>query len=114
MGYGGPHTLRISYDVNVVFKSTSIGLDVNVDRVVGSDVFLSYSGGMGIEFMIKTALNRIKNQPGADLMELLDNSQLVLHLGKSPQMSQMFERVTLRDIFFDEQSIIIDFVPNML
>ena len=30
--YGGdPHTVRVSYDVNVLFKSASVGLDLTVE-----------------------------------------------------------------------------------
>ena len=38
LSYGGPHTLRISYKVPLM---GSVGLDVNVDRINGSDIFLS-------------------------------------------------------------------------
>ena len=114
MCYGGTHTLRISYEVNMLIKTTSVGLDINVDRVSGKDVFLSYGGGAGIDFMVRQALNRVKNQPGMDMLELLEGSCMVLHLGKSPQLSQVFDRVTLRDISFDEHFVIIDFVPNSL
>lgn len=113
MLYGGTHTVRIGYDVTILFKTTNMGLDINVEGVEGEDVLLSYGGGAGIEFAVKQALAHIKNQPAADLLEIREGNRLVLHLGKSPQMSPIFERVTLRDIFFDEQFAIIDFVPKM-
>lgn len=113
MGFGGPHTVRISYDVNVLFKTTNIGLDITVDRIEGSDIFLSYGGGAGIEFMVRTALGRAKGQPGAEVLELLDGNRLLLCLGKNPQVAQVFDRITLQDIHFDEQSVMIDFVPKM-
>lgn len=110
--YGGPHTVRISYEVNVLFKTTSVGLDITVEGIRGSDIFLSYGGGMAIDMMVKTALSRVQGQPGADMLEQLDNSRLVLHLGKNPQLGQLFEHLVLQDIHFDEQSIMIDFVPK--
>lgn len=108
--YGGPHTVRISYSVPLM---GSVGLDINVDRINGSDLFLSYGGGAGIEFMIKTALNQAKKKPGAEMFEILDGSRLLLSLGKNPQLAQIFDRITLQDIHFDEQSIMIDFVPKL-
>lgn len=112
MCYGGPHTLRISYDVNMLFKTSSVGIDINVDRVDNQEIFLSYSGGMGVEFMLKTALGRVKGQPGAEMMELMDGNRLVLHLDKNQQLSQIFERITLRDIFFDDEFVVVDFVTK--
>lgn len=109
--YGGTHTVRVGAEVNVLFKTTSVGIDITVERIEGSDLLLSYTGGMGIEMMLKMAISKMQDRPGMDMLELLDNSQLKLHLGRSSQLSQIFERVVLRDIFFDEHSVTIDFSP---
>ena len=107
--YSGTHTVRVGAEVNVLFKTTSVGIDIAVERIEGSDLLLSYTGGMGIEMMLKMAVAKMQDKPGMDMLELLDNSRLMLHLGRSPQLAQIFERVVLRDIYFDEQSVIIDF-----
>lgn len=107
--YGGPHTIRLSYKVPLM---SSVGLDVTVDRVDGNDVFLSFGGGAAIEYMLRTALSQAQSQPGAEALKMLGGNQLLLSLGKNPQTAQLFEHVTLRDIMFDEQFIIVDFVPK--
>lgn len=109
--YSGTHTVRVGAEVSVVFKTTSVGIDITVERIEGSGLLLSYSGGVGIEMMLKMAIAKMQDRPGMDMVELLDNSQLKLHLGRSPQLSQIFERIVLRDISFNETSVIIDFVP---
>ena len=109
ISYGGPHTLRISYKVPLM---GAVGLDVNVDRINGSDIFLSYGGGAGIEFMVRTALGQFKKQQGGDLLDILDGNRLMLALGKNPQLAPVFARIILKDIHFDEQAIMIDFVPK--
>ncbi|MBR3723980.1 MAG: hypothetical protein IKN11_01140 [Bacteroidales bacterium] len=109
MTYGGPHTLRISYKVPLM---GDVGLDINVDRIEGSDIFLSYGGGAGIEFMVRTALGQVKKQPGAELLDILDGNRLMLALGKSQQLAPIFDRIILKDIHFDESSIKIDFIPK--
>ena len=109
ISYGGPHTLRISYKVPLM---GAVGLDVNVDRINGSDIFLSYGGGAGIEFMVRTALGQFKKQQGADLLDILDGNRLMLALGKNPQLAPVFDRIILKDIHFDERAIMIDFVPK--
>ena len=109
ISYGGPHTLRISYKVPLM---GAVGLDVNVDRINGSDIFLSYGGGAGIEFMVRTALGQFKKQQGGDLLDILDGNRLMLALGKNSQLAPVFDRIILKDIHFDEQAIMIDFVPK--
>ena len=109
ISYGGPHTLRVSYKVPLM---GAVGLDVNVDRINGSDIFLSYGGGAGIEFMVRTALGQFKKQQGGDLLDILDGNRLMLALGKNPQLAPVFDRIILKDIHFDERGIMIDFVPK--
>ena len=125
--YGGPHTVRIAMDVNVLFKSASIGLDLTVDQVdEDGNICLSYNGGMGIDFMIRTALSHAQNQPGADMLELLPDNRIRLNLSngvqraaesgaaEGQQVGSLFDHIQLRDISFDEQFAIIDFVPKNL
>ncbi len=112
LAYGGPHTLRISYKVPLM---GSVGLDVNVDSINGSDIFLSYGGGAGVEFMVRTALGQFKKQQqGADILDILDGNRLMLALGRSSQLSPVFDRITLKDIHFDEHSLMVDFVPKSI
>lgn len=112
--YGGPHTVRISYDVNVLFKTSSVGIDLTVDQIdEAGNIFLSYNGGMGIDFMIRTALGHAKNQPGGDMIELLSDNRIMLQLGKNAQAGSLFDHVTLKDISFDEQFAIVEFEPKL-
>ena len=112
--YGGPHTVRVSYDVNVLFKSTSVGIDLTVDQIVGSDIYLSFNGGAGIDFMIRQAVNMAKSRPGGEFIELLDGNRIFLALSRMQQAGSLLDHIELRDIRFDEQYAIIEFVPKAL
>lgn len=112
--YGGAHTVRISYDVNVLFKNASVGLDLTVDQIVDSDIYLSYNGGAGIDFMIRQAIGMAKSRPGGELIEPLDGNRILLCLSKNQQAGTLFDHVTLRDIRFDEQYAIVEFTPKSL
>lgn len=107
--YSDTHTVRIYYPVPLM---DSVGVDITVERINGTDVFLSFGGGAAIEFMLRTALNQAKNQPGMEMVQMLGGNQLLLSLGKSPNLAPIFERITLEDICFDEQFIIIQFSPK--
>ncbi len=109
LSYNDTHTVRISYPVPLM---GSVGVDITVDRISGSDVFLSFGGGAAIEFMLRTALNQAKNQPGMEMVQMLGGNQLLLNLGKNPNLAPILERINLEDICFDEQFIIIQFSPK--
>ncbi len=110
--YGGPHTVRIAYDVNVLFKSTSVGIDLTVDQIVDSDIYLSYNGGAGIDFMIRQAINMAKSRPGGELIEPLSDNRILLNLSKNQQAGSIFEHIRLNDIRFDEHYAIVEFTPK--
>ena len=112
--YSGPHSVRISYDVNVLFKTSSVGLDLTVERVQGSDILLSYDGGAGIDFMVRQALNMAKSRPGGELIELVDGNRILLALSKNQQAGSLLDHIELRDIRFDENYAIVEFVPKSL
>jgi hypothetical protein len=78
---------------------------------------------MGIDFMIRTALNQAKNQPGGDMLDILPDNRIMFNLSKATQsaaasqgegmpMGSLFDHIRLRDISFDEQFAIIDFEPK--
>lgn len=112
ISYRDSRTVTLAYDAKVLIRTMSMSLDLTVERVLGTDVRLSYSGGMAVEMMVRTALNQIKGRPEGAMLEVLDNNQLVLHLGMNPQLAQIFERVILQDIFFDPDYITIEFTPR--
>lgn len=111
MACGGEHTLRISCSKFVM----KMNLDLTVERVLGSDVRLCYGGSLGVETMVSMALNQVKDRPEvAGMLETLDGNHLVLHLGMNPQLAQIFDRIILQDIRFDEEFVIIEFVPKAM
>lgn len=112
--YGGPHTVRIGVDVDVLFKTANIGLDLTVDEVRDGNIIISYTGGMGIDFMVRTALNHAKNQPGGDMIDLLPDNRIMLMLSKNTQAGSLLNHVDLKDIRFDEHYAIVEFEPHSL
>lgn len=112
--YGGPHTVRVSYEVDVLFKTASVGLDITVEGIEGSAIILSYNGGAGIDFMIRQAIATAQKRPGGEMIEMLDGNRIRLSLGGIQQAEAIFDRIELRDIRFDEQYAIVEFVPKAL
>lgn len=112
--YGGPHTVRIAYEVNMFVKTASVGIDLTVEQIDSEgNIILSYAGGMGIDFMIRTALNHAQGQPGGDMIKQLPDNRIKLCLSKNAQAGTLFDHITLKDIFFDEQFAIVEFEPKL-
>ena len=123
--YGGPHTVRIAYEVNMFVKTASVGIDLTVEDIdPEGNITLSYNGGMGIDFMVRQAINMAKNQPGGDMIESLPDNRIRLSLSKGIRraaesnmaggqpVGSLFDHIQLQDISFDEQFAIVDFVPK--
>ena len=108
MSYADTHTIRISY--SKLFMN--MNLDITIERVLGCDVRVSYKGSIGVDTMVKMAINQIKNRPEGAMIEDLDNNLLVLHLNQNPQLAQLLEHAILQDVCFDPEFVIIDFVPK--
>lgn len=112
MQYGGPHTVRITYEVTVMFKKSSIGIDITIDQIDGRDIYLSYDGGSGIDYMVRQAINMARKKPGGEIIEPLDGSRIRLDFSRAPQANTLMDHIELRDIRFDEQYVIIIFSPK--
>jgi hypothetical protein len=112
LAYGGPHTVRVSYEVNMFVKTASVGIDLTVERIEGSDIYIAYNGGAGIDFMVRQAISMAKSRPGGDLIEPLDGNRILLCLSKNTQAGSIFDHITLEDIRFDEQYAIVQFSPK--
>ena len=42
--YGGPHTVRIAYEVNMFVKTASVGIDLTVEQIdAKGNIILSYA-----------------------------------------------------------------------
>ena len=60
LAYINNSTLRISTEVQVWKLSKTIHVDVTIQQIIGTDLYLSYSGGWSIELVIAPLLSFIK------------------------------------------------------
>jgi hypothetical protein len=47
------------------------------------------------------------------MIELLSDNRIMLQLSKNAQAGSLFNHITLKDIFFDEQFAIVEFEPKL-
>ena len=111
LAYVDPSTVKVSYAVNVFGLSKSIGLDLKVTGVKGTDLFLSYSGSLGIDLLVGPFLVFVKRlMPEKTGFVKEDKPHAVkVCLGDLEPLEKVFEKVTLHTIDFDPQAIVVHF-----
>lgn len=93
-----PKTVRVSYPLNLGFIKKDISANLVIKDLVGSDLLVQLSAGLGTETLLTTALNLVRGKIPAGLMEQRPDSHLLLHLGQIPQVKSVFDKVDVRDL----------------
>lgn len=91
-------TLRVSYPLNLGFIKKDISANLIIKELVGSDLLVQLSAGLGTDTLLATALNLLKGKIPANLMEPRPDSHLLLHLGQIEQVKSVFDKVDVRDL----------------
>lgn len=110
LGYVDEATVSVSLPIKVFGFTKSVGINIIVKKVEGTDLFLSYDGKMGIDLLVSPAISYAKKLvPGkADWVEQMPGNILKLRLGDIDQMKKVFEKLELNNIFFEQDSIVVD------
>ena len=75
-----PKTVRVSYPLNLGFIKKDISANLVIKELVGSDLLVQLSTGLGTDTLLTTARH------------------LLLHLGQIPQVKSVFDKVDVRDL----------------
>ena len=93
-----PKTVRVSYPINLGFIKKDISANLVIKELVGSDLLVQLSAGLGTDTLLTTALNLLRGKIPANLIEQRPDSHLLLHLGQIPQVKSVFDKVDVRDL----------------
>ena len=91
-------TVRVSYPLNLGFIKKDISANLIIKDLIGSDLLVQLSAGMGTETLLTTALNLLKGKIPEGLLEQRPDSHLLLHLGQIEQVKSVFDKVDVRDL----------------
>ncbi len=91
-------TVHASAVVSLGFIKKTVEVNLRVIDLTGSDLLVGYSGGFGMETLVGTALNLLKDKIPAGLLDNRGNGQLMIHLGQIDQVKGVFEKIDVRDI----------------
>ena len=91
-------TLKVLYELNLGFMKKKIGINLKVLEVIGTDLRVQYSTGFGMDGLVGTALNMVKDRIPAGLLEEQPDHILLVHLDKIDKVKPVLERIDLKDV----------------
>ena len=110
LAYTNNDTLRISTDIQVWRLSKTIHVDLKVEEIRSTDLYLSYSGGLSVELVIAPLLSFIKRLIPDRTCFVQENGshQLIVHLAEIEQAKKVLEVMDLNSITFDQEKICVN------
>lgn len=96
--YVDPKTVKVLYELNLGIVKKNIGIDVKFLDIVGSDVRVSYSAGLGMDGIVGMALSMVRDKIPAGLLEEQPDHVLLVHLGTVDKLKPVFERIDIKDV----------------
>lgn len=110
LGYVDGATVSVSVPIKVLGFTKSISINLIVKNIEGTDLFLSYSGKMGIDLLISPAISYAKKlvPEKAGWVEQMPGNIVKLRLGDIDKLQKVFDKLELNNIFFEQGNIGIE------
>mgnify|MGYP004663182395 FL=1 len=108
-------TVSVSTKVKVLGFAKSIGVDLCVEKVDGSNLHIAYSGKLGIELLITPTIAFLKRllPDKTNFITHNSNNRVIINLAEIDQLKGVLEKVTLKSICFEEEHVVIDSSLNI-
>ena len=115
LAFVAPSTVSVSTKVKVLGFAKSIGVDLCVEKVDGSNLHIAYSGKLGVELLITPAIAFLKRllPDKTNFITQNSNNRVIVNLAEIEQLKGVLEKVTLKSICFDEEHVIIESSMNI-
>ena len=115
LAFVAPSTVSVSTKVKVLGFAKSIGVDLCVEKVDGSNLHIAYSGKLGIELLITPTIAFLKRllPDKTNFITHNSNNRVIINLAEIDQLKGVLEKVTLKSIFFDEEHVVIESSLNI-
>ena len=91
-------TIRVSYPLNLGIIKKDISANLIIKELMGSDLLVQVSAGMGTDTMVTTILSLLKDKIPDGLIEKRPESHLLIHLGQIENVKSVFEKVDVTDL----------------
>lgn len=91
------------------YISTTFGIDVTYERLIGEDVYLSYNGGKGLDMVIEGMKNLVPQLKDIEIIEFACNNNVIVHLGKIEKAHDALEKIAVNDVHFTDKGVTVEF-----
>lgn len=115
LAFVAPSTVSVSTKVKVLGFAKSIGVDLCVEKVDGSNLHIAYSGKLRIELLITPTIAFLKRllPDKTNFITHNSNNRVIINLAEIDQLKGVLEKVTLKSICFEEEHVVIDSSLNI-
>ena len=91
-------TVKVTYALNLGFIKKDISANLIIKELIGSDLLLQITAGIGTDTLITTALNLLKDKIPSNLIEKRPDSHLLLHLNQIEQVKAVIEKIDVTNL----------------
>ena len=91
-------TIRVTYPIDLRIFKKDISTNLIIKDLVGSDLLVQLSAGMGTDTLLSTVLSLLHNKIPEGLIEKRPDSHLMIHLGQIEQMQSVFDTISVKEI----------------
>ena len=111
LAFVAPSTVFLSTKIKFLGFAKSIG----VEKIDGSNLYIAYSGKLGIELLITPAIAFLKRllPDKTNFITQNSNNRVIVNMAEIEQLKGVLEKVTLKSICFDEEHVIIESSMNI-
>ena len=116
LAFVAPSTVSVSTKIKILGFAKSIGVDLCVEKVDGSNLHIAYSGKFGVELLITPAIAFFKRllPDKTKIITHNSNNRVIINLAEIDQLKGVLEKITLKSICFEEEHVVIDSSLNIL
>ena len=107
--------VSVSTKIKIFGFAKSIGVELCVEKIDGSNLHIAYSGNLGVELLITPAIAFLKRllPDKTNFITQNSNNRVIVNLAEIEQLKGVLEKVTLKSICFDEEHVIIESSMNI-
>lgn len=107
LSYANFSTITVSTRVSVLGFSKTVGIDLKIEKIENSVLYVSYGGALGIELLVSPAISFLKHlvPEKAGFVEETAGHKLEINLAMLDELENVLDKVELSEIRFDETSI---------
>lgn len=115
LAFVAPSTVSVSTKIKVLGFTKSIGVELCIEKVDGSNLHIAYSGKLGVELLITPAIAFLKRllPDKTNFITQSSNNRVIVNLAEIDQLKGVLEKLTLKSICFDEEHVVIEFSLNI-